>query len=201
MGKNRLEKGIAAYKAKHPESTDTFATTWMPFYLNPTAPKTSVDKTAYYKDKFGASKTEAIFSRLAAVGEEDGIAFKFGGRTGGTRDSHRLIQFAKTKGPDTQTKVVEKLFQAYFEEEGDITSHSVLKDAALKAGVSEEDATRVLASDEGGPLVDKEVSNAQTRDIHGVPHFTIQDMFEISGAQEPAAFVQLFERVKTKSKA
>jgi len=46
-----------------------------------------------------------------------GQNFKFGGKTGNTRDSHRLIQLAKTKSPQLQTRVVEELFAAYFENE------------------------------------------------------------------------------------
>jgi predicted DsbA family dithiol-disulfide isomerase len=40
------------------------------------------------------------------------------------------------------------------------------------------------------------VQAAYAQDIHGVPNFTINDQFQIGGAQEPAAFVQLFERLK-----
>lgn len=40
VGKQKLEKAIATYKEAHPESNDTFSTTWMPFYLNPDSPKT-----------------------------------------------------------------------------------------------------------------------------------------------------------------
>jgi len=40
VGKQKLEQAITAYKAQHPNSNDTFSTTWMPFYLNPGAPKT-----------------------------------------------------------------------------------------------------------------------------------------------------------------
>merc|ERR1712029_1119782 len=50
VGKKRLEKGIAAYKQKYPDSNDTFSTTWYPFYLMPDAPK-NVDKTKYYESK------------------------------------------------------------------------------------------------------------------------------------------------------
>jgi len=90
VGKKRLERGIAAYKAAHPDVGDTFSTNWFPFYLNPDAPKTSIDKTNYYKSKFGEERTVAMFQRLSALGEVEGIKFKYGGKTGNTRDSHRM---------------------------------------------------------------------------------------------------------------
>lgn len=40
VGKQKLEKAIRTYNESHPESDDTFATTWKPFYLNPGSPKT-----------------------------------------------------------------------------------------------------------------------------------------------------------------
>ncbi|KAJ4991394.1 DSBA-like thioredoxin domain-containing protein [Stagonosporopsis vannaccii] len=195
VGKKRLEKGIAAYKEKHPESDDTFSTQWYPFYLNPDAGK-SLDKQEMYIRKFGRERTATLNQMLAKVGEDEGINFKFGGKTGNTRDSHRLVQLGKTKGPKTQTRVVEELFAAYFENEKDITTHEVLVESGVKAGLGEKEIKDWLDSGKGGAEVDKEVQDAREQNISGVPNFTINDRFEIGGAQEPAAFVQLFERLK-----
>ena len=137
-----------------------------------------------------------IFQRLESVGKENGIKFNFGGKTGNTRDSHRLIQLARTKGGDTQTRLVEALFRAYFEEEGDITSHEVLRNAAVEAGLEEQEVREWLESDKGGDEVDREVKEAQIKGISGVPNFTLQGKYEIGGAQDSEAFVRAFEQVK-----
>jgi len=196
VGKNKLERGIAAYRAAYPSAKDTFSTTWLPFYLNPDAPKTGVDKRAYYQQKFGAERTALIFDKLSAVGKEVGINFKFGGKSGNTRDSHRLIQLGKTKGPEVQTKVVEALFASYFENEEDITSHEVLEAAGVKAGLEREEVREWLTSDKGGKEVDKEVLEAQMNNVTGVPNFTLQGMYEIGGAQDPESFKRIFEKIK-----
>ncbi|TVY71463.1 hypothetical protein LSUE1_G008190 [Lachnellula suecica] len=196
VGKQKLEKAITAYKAQHPDSNDTFSTTWMPFYLNPGAPKTGVDKAAYYKTKFGEDRTAMIFERLSQVGKDTGIAFKFGGKTGNTRDSHRLIQLGKSKSPAVQTRVVEELFSAYFENEGDITSHEILQKAGVKAGLEESEVKDWLKSDKGGKEVDVEVEQAQLNQVSGVPNFTVQGKYEIGGAQDPGVFLRLFEKIK-----
>lgn len=196
VGKKRLEKGIEQYKKEHPESNDTFSTTWAPFYLDPTAPKEGEEKQERYARRFGAQRSQMMFQRLAMVGDSVGINFKFGGRTGNTRDSHRLIQLAKTKSPEMQTKVVEKLFEAYFEKEQDITNHDVLLQAAVDSGLDQAEAKDWLETDKGGPQVDKEVDQAQMKYIGGVPHFTIGERFEIEGAEEPAQFVRAFGKLK-----
>lgn len=95
-----------------------------------------------------------------------------------------------------QTKVVEALFKAYFEDEKDITSHEVLREAGINAGLEEQDVKAWLDSDKGGAEVDKEVREAQRKDISGVPNFTLQGKYEIGGAQDPEAFVKIFERIK-----
>lgn len=137
-----------------------------------------------------------IFERLAEVGKDCGISFKFGGKTGNTRDSHRLIQLGKSKSPAVQTRVVEELFAAYFEQEGDITSHEVLKNAAVRAGLDEAEVKDWLESDKGGKAVDEEVEAAQRNQVSGVPNFTIQDKYEVGGAQDPNVFLRLFEKIK-----
>jgi predicted DsbA family dithiol-disulfide isomerase len=196
IGHKQLLKAISTFQSTHGTS-DTFNTTWKPFYLDPEAPKVSISKEERYAARFGAERTKAIHARMNEVGKSVGINFKWGGKTGNTRDSHRLIQLGKTKSPETQTKIVEALFAAYFENEQDITDHDVLLAAAKKAGLDEAEARKwIVESDEGGKLVDAEVKEAQERNISGVPHFTLNERFEVEGAQDSTAFVRLLERLK-----
>lgn len=139
--------------------------------------------------------------RLAQLGKQVGIDFAYGGKTGNTRDSHRVIQLAKTKGEDMQTRVVEQLFKAYFESEKDITLHEVLLKAAVDGGLDEAETKEWLESDKGGPEVDKEVSAAQRNFISGVPNFTINGKYEVQGAEEPPAFLDIFQRIKASGSA
>ena len=100
-----------------------------------------------------------------------------------------------------QTRVVEELFSAYFENEGDITSHEVIKAAGVRAGLDEKEVTDWLKSDKGGPEVDQEVEAARRNQISGVPNFTVQGKFEVGGAQDSSVFLRLFERIKAAEKA
>ena len=196
IGKKRLDRGIAAFQAAHPDSHDSFSITWLPYYLNANSPKTGRDKREYYVSRFGEQRANAMFDRLAAIGKDEGIPFRFGGKVGNTRDSHRLIQLGKSKGAATQTRVVEELFHAYFEAEQDITSHQALLAAAVKAGLARAEVEACLRSDQYGGQVDAEVHQAQVQHISGVPNFTIQGQYGVSGAQDPDTFVQLFEKIQ-----
>ena len=167
-----------------------------------------------YKTKFGAERSAAILSRLLGVGESEGIAFRFGGNTGSTRDSHRLLWYAaqeeaKRAGPSAprpagesivvgglQTRVAENLFRAYFEEEKNITDPAILIDAAVGAGLDRDEVQKLLESDVGGPEVDSEAQMASRRLVTGVPYFTVQGKYAVEGADESEAFREIFERVK-----
>lgn len=94
-----------------------------------------------------------------------------------------------------QTRVVEELFASYFEKEEDITDHGVLLSCATKAGLEEKGVRALLESEEGGEEVDKEVGDAKRKFVTGVPNFTINGRYEVQGAEEPAAFLEIFERI------
>jgi predicted DsbA family dithiol-disulfide isomerase len=149
----------------------------------------------YYRARLG-DRMEMVLERLEQIGQDVGISFKFNGKTGSTRDSHRLVQLGKSKSPAIQTRVMEELYSAYFENEGDITSHAVLLKAGVKAGLKESEVDEWLKSDKGGKAVDLEVSGAQKGKVSGVPNFTIQEKYEVGGAQDAAVFVELFEKIK-----
>jgi predicted DsbA family dithiol-disulfide isomerase len=49
-----------------------FQVRWHPFLLNPSAPKEGIEKTVYWKQKFGDENVEPIISRVSKV---DGMLF------------------------------------------------------------------------------------------------------------------------------
>lgn len=196
LGKRRLDAAIKQHQTQYPD--DTFTTSWLPYYLQPDAPK-SIDKQAYYVKRFGAERTRTMQGHMKRLGEQYGINFAFGGKTGNTRDSHRLVQLGKTKDEKTQTKVVEQLFNAYFEENEDITSLDTLISRGIKADLPEAEVAEWMNSDKGGREVDEEVGSAQRKFISGVPNFTINGKYVVQGANEPQSFLEVFEEVKEES--
>ncbi|KAL2808173.1 thioredoxin-like protein [Aspergillus granulosus] len=209
VGLRRLSRAITTHKSAHP--ADTFTLSWAPFYLNPAAAAyPGISKREFYDSKFGASRTAAVFARLSAIGEAEGIAFKYGGQIGRTRDSHRVIWLAGEKekelrkagkGEDgviggLQTRVVERLFRAYFEEEKNITDREVLLEAGVGAGLDRKEVEGLLDGDVGGREVDAEAEKARGQLVTGVPYYLIQGQYAVEGADEPATFLEVFERVK-----
>ncbi|KAL4973191.1 thioredoxin-like protein [Aspergillus desertorum] len=214
VGYRRLSRAIATHKLTNP--LDTFTITWSPFYLNASSPGyPGVNKRQFYESKFGAARTGAIFERLTAVGEGEGIKFSFGGQTGKTRDSHRVIWLAgkkekeqRDKGEEIygkegesvigglQTRVVERLFRAYFEEEKNITERAVLVEAAVGGGLENGEVEGLLDSDVGGAEVDREAEGAKGQFVTGVPYIMVQGQYAIEGADEPETFLDVFGKIK-----
>jgi len=147
-------------------------------------------------NKFGPERAAMMQSRLIAMGQAEGIDFTGRGKVGNTRDAHRLVQLAKTKSNVLENKVVAELFTSYFEEGGDITSHDMLIAAAEKAGLDKSETKQWLEQGKGGTEVDQEVEEAYRHGVSGVPNFTINDQYEVSGAQDPQTLLQQFVRVK-----
>jgi predicted DsbA family dithiol-disulfide isomerase len=201
VGRKQLIAAEKLYHELHPSSGDTFSVSYMPYMLRPDwqrGPAGAKDKQEAYLEKFGPERVKQMQHRLSLVGDELGIDFKFGGRTGNTRDSHRLVRLAKKYGPEVEGKAMDGLFQSYFEKEGDITDYENLRGIASAAGIPDADFQKAIVdSDEGGKEVDRDVVQAQLRGINSVPNYILQDKYQLGGgARDPESFVEVLEKIK-----
>ncbi|KAJ2786921.1 hypothetical protein GGI15_001134 [Coemansia interrupta] len=191
VGKRRVERAIAQAKEKWPDFEATID--YMPFQLD-SSMENGVDKREVYLKKFGP-RIDAMNTRMAATGKEEEINFKFGGKMSNTLDSHRLIDFARLQGSETEEKAVSSLLRRYFEEEQDIGDTEVLLGAAEDAGLDRLETQKYLESDDGIDTVKQKIKHAQRLGISGVPFYIINDRYGISGAESPETFLQVFEKV------
>ncbi|KAG0481402.1 hypothetical protein HPP92_012260 [Vanilla planifolia] len=186
VGKKNLEKAISLVNEQY-----NFEVRWHPFFLNPNAPKEGIKKSDYYKEKFGASKSELILSRMKEVFRGLGFEYDTAGLTGSTLDSHRLISFAAGQGYGKQNELVEELFQNYFVQGKYIGDNQVLLDAANKVGI-ERAAELINDPSKGLKEVNEELQTYSSH-ITGVPHFLINGSYQLSGGQPPEVFLRAFE--------
>jgi predicted DsbA family dithiol-disulfide isomerase len=198
IGLRRLQKAIEMYQRTYPSArSDVFKITYHPFLLDANAPDPSIplqqERLERMKgDKERADKLQAHITRL---GIAEGISFKFGGRIGRSRDSHRLVELAKRKQGDGGVRLVKELFHAFFEEEMDITKFPVLVEIGVRAGLEKEEVKEWLESDGGGEVVDREIEANRELGITGVPNFLINGM-RLDGAVDPGEWYEAFLKVK-----
>src|SRR5580765_4551437 len=192
VGKRRLERALetAGYASRARVS-------WRPFQLNPTMPKSGMDRRVYLEAKFGGAEARrAMEERVAKAGEADGLVFAFDRieRTPNTFDAHRLIWFAGQQG--CQDEVAEALFHSYFTNGREIGSLNSLAEIASDCGLSREEVERFLASDRAVQEVQTEEAIGHRLGIRGVPHFILNGSTSISGAQPPDIFVSAFQQAE-----
>ncbi|KAL9106537.1 MAG: hypothetical protein Q9227_008452 [Pyrenula ochraceoflavens] len=201
IGHARLTRAISTHQSLHP--ADTFHLTYHPFYLNPAPPvplfPPSKPRQTAYAEKFGPARAQQIFQYVGSAAHSAGLNFKFGGMTGPSRNGHRLVHYAKVHGgEDAQNKTMLGLWRRYFEEEKDITRLEVLVETGVEAGLgTAEEVKGYLEGGEDVGLVDGEAEEASFgMGISGVPHYTVNGKWEVSGGQEPEVFLKVFEKAR-----
>ena len=166
----------------------------------PPFPIESKDRREYYAEKFGPGRAKQIEAMVVGAAAQAGLNFDFGGKTGPSRNGHRLVHYAQNHGgEEAQNKAMIGLWKRYFEEAIDITTLDTLVETGVEAGLgTAEEVRKFLESGDDAKLVDDEAEEARDKGISGVPNYEIQGIWEVSGAQDPAAFEQLFKRWKTR---
>jgi predicted DsbA family dithiol-disulfide isomerase len=110
-----------------------------------------------------------------------------------TLDAHRLIRWADEIGIAAEMK--QRLMDLYFTEGADLTSHTVLAQAAADIGLDAEATRKALASDKDVAEIEREALSAKEAGIDGVPCFIFGGKFAISGAQAPEDLAEAIERM------
>lgn len=190
IGKRRLEKALAL----RPDIE--FDIRWRAYRLDPTIPLEGVDRKQYMQAKFGNNPNrQAMQDALQKAGDDEDIAFAFDriARSPNTLDSHRLIRWAAPAG--VQNEIVERLFEAYFEDGRDIGNHDVLTEIAAEAGMDSATVADLLEQDTDRALVADEDALAHRLGISGVPTFIFENKYMISGAHDPEQILRVIDTV------
>jgi predicted DsbA family dithiol-disulfide isomerase len=195
IGKRRLMRAMAL------RPNIAFDIKWRPYRLDPTVPKTGMDRQAYMRAKFGDDpmKIVEMHKLIAAEGAKDGIEFDFAAiqRRPDTLDSHRLIRWAEANG--VQDDVVERLFIAYFENGEDIGDVRVLADIADLCGMDGVEVAEMLEGDTDRALVEREDQIAHEMGVTGVPAMIFGGKLAVSGARDAELLAVVIDRVAAMS--
>lgn len=188
LGKRRLDKALASL----PDVQADIG--WRPFLLDPTIPPEGMDRHAYLSAKFGEERLKTLHDPLEAAGKEDGVPYRFDAitRTPNTLNAHRLLRWSHAEGK--QQDLAERLFMAYWNQGRDIGDIAELSAIASEAGMNGADAEAKLRTDVDADKVRREIMQAQSMGISGVPCFVFGQKFGVMGAQAPAALVEAIEK-------
>jgi predicted DsbA family dithiol-disulfide isomerase len=197
IGKRRFERALR----KAPGDIEVMVG-WRPYQLNPEMPPEGMDRKAYLAAKFGGDgRADQIYKQVREAGAGEGIEFNFEGmrRTPNTINAHRLIGVAGRAG--RQDPVVEALFRAYFLDARDIGDAATLVEIGAGAGLDAKVLADYFAGRDDVERVEAEDAMARRMGIQGVPCFIFNRKYAISGAHEPAAFLEVFDVLRREAGA
>ena len=170
---------------------------FQPFELNANMPAEGEDIGEHIARKYGSTEEQMAQSREAirARGEQLGFTFAMDkrGRIYNTFDAHRLLHWAALEGRQKELKMA--LFDAYFTQGQNPSSHDVLLKVAGDVGLDTAKAAEVLASGAYADEVRAQERFYQQNGINSVPAVIINERHLISGGQPPEVFEQALRQI------
>jgi len=170
---------------------------FQPFELNATMPAEGEDIGEHIARKYGSTEEQMAQSREAirARGEQLGFTFAMDkrGRIYNTFDAHRLLHWAGLEGRQKALKMA--LFDAYFTQGQNPSSHEVLLKVAGDVGLDTVKAAEVLASSAYADEVRAQEQFYQQNGINSVPAVILNERHLISGGQPPEVFEQALRQI------
>jgi predicted DsbA family dithiol-disulfide isomerase len=195
VGKRKLENGIAAFNAAHPDVAVNV--TYHSYQLDPSMPEDFEGGQAKYLSEvkgLAPDRLAAMNQRLTDIAAGVGLKYDMPGvQMTNTALAHQLLQYAKTVG--LQVPMKERLMQAHFEEGKHVGRVDDLVALAVEVGLDADGTRAALESGEFKAAFQADVAQAQEYGINGVPFFVIQNKYGIEGAQNAEVFEHAFNTV------
>jgi len=188
IGRRRLARACAQRPDLQPQIV------WQPFQLNPELPPEGMDRALYFRARFTEpGRIRSMQAALEESGRKEGIRFAFDRirSVANTMAAHRLMRFAAPALKDDL--LAEQFFSAYFERGENIGQTEVLVACASGAGLDPAAARGFLASGAERDTVASIDELSRQGGVAGVPYFIFDRRYALAGAQEPAAFLPLFD--------
>jgi predicted DsbA family dithiol-disulfide isomerase len=170
-----------------------------PFELNPDMPAGGEDLGAHLTRKYGSSSAQQaqIRETIRARGEAVGFAFHPDGRGRiyNTFNAHRLLHWAGVAHGDRQLALKQALLVACHRDQQAMDDPAVLLACVKTAGLSEQEARDLLASDRYVDEVRMQEAFYTEAGIRAVPAVVINQTHVVSGAQPVEAYVQVLRQI------
>jgi predicted DsbA family dithiol-disulfide isomerase len=191
IGKRKYETAIQQFA-----DSNNIELVWRSFQLDPSA-NTKTQKSEGYQfaaEYKGYSQEFAVtqLNKVKQIASEVGLTYNFDEIYAvNTFNSHRIIQFAKTKGLGDEAE--ETFLKAYLVESKDLNSIETLIELGKQIGLTKEEVNEALTKEVYASKVREDIQVAQKIGITGVPFFLIDGKVAISGAQSPSVYLETIQ--------
>lgn len=200
----RLRRALSTFRTSNPSSPVTFTLRISPYQLYPDFSREGVDRHAWYRDaKYDGSEErfDKYSAYMCALGADEGIHFDFSsGSFANTFHAHRILQYIQGHhGAEAAVKALEGLYEQYFTQRAHPSSPETLTKACLTAGLSEEEAKRVVEDENEEATETKMAIREQAGNgVDSVPYIVFEGKrrdFTLIGAKEVGEYVKTLEQV------
>lgn len=190
IGKKKFEMALAQFPHR-----DKVAVEWKSFQLMPdleTIPGKSINDVLAATKGISPAQAAGMNAQVTQMARQAGLIYHLEQSVpANTFNAHRFTHFAKAHG--RQTEAEEALFQAYFTDAKNIDDLAVLTDLGTAIGLDAAALKTALETNSYAAAVDKDIAEAHQVGVRGVPFFVFDRKQAVSGAQEPATFLQVLE--------
>jgi predicted DsbA family dithiol-disulfide isomerase len=169
---------------------------WKSFELEPWMPMASPRPFSdYLAVRLGLSASEVrhqldIWQQL---GDKEGIDFRFDGMgVANTRHAHQLLYLAAVHGLKEQ--LLERLFQAHFQQGRKIDQAGVLLGLAMDVGLEEDAVRKVLAEGSYLPALQRDAQAALAAGVNTAPFMLLDGRVQVPGLQSREGMLATLER-------
>ncbi|MCJ1386305.1 hypothetical protein MMC17_009431 [Xylographa soralifera] len=203
----RANTTLQQFHSSPSSSNATFTTKFLPFQLYPSAPQAGESKYDWYKKTKYANSEERMkmyTTLMSAYGAPLHIDFRFDGLVANTLQAHRVLQhYQEENGSEVADKIVNSLYEQYFEQAQHPSSPETLLKATTAAGIEEMDARKFIeAEDEGLQDVKMLVREQAGNGVDSVPYIVFEGRrrdFTLEGAKEVPEYLKVLEQVAKES--
>lgn len=198
IGKRKFEIALESFPHKEQVQIE-----WKSFQLDPSMEKQlpgAIDQYLASKKGITIEQAHQLNQHVTNLANEVGLAYHFDiAIPNNTVLAHRLLHYAKKYGKQNELK--ESLLEAYFTKGIDIGDIDSLSKIAASIGLDPTEASAVLKTNAFESEVELDQYHAQQIGVNGVPFFVFDNQYAVSGAQDPATFASVLEKVWAASAA
>ncbi len=193
IGKRNFEAALAQFPDKEQLEIE-----WKSFQLDPAmpeVPKYQDDMYMFVADRKGMSyeQSKKMHQDLIQYSKSVGLEYNLDkALVTNSMKSHRIIQFAKTKG--LGEKAEETLFYAYFTQGKNLNDRITLIEFGKEIGLTETEVNKALTEPLYVTKVEEDSREAQALGAKGVPFFVVNRKYAIAGAQQSNEILQLLKK-------
>jgi predicted DsbA family dithiol-disulfide isomerase len=186
LGKRRLEKALAGFDRR-----DDVQIAHRSFQLDPTRARgETMSRRQMLMKKYRLSEDQVrdMDRKMETMAALEGLEYHLTdtGLTGNTLDAHQLVHLAGTHG--AADSMIDRLYRAYFTEQRPVFGVDALAALAMEEGLDVTEVREALAANRYVDAVTRDLSEARSLGVSGVPFFVIDGRYGISGAQATDIF-------------